>query len=207
VKGDLGAAGVSAAILVGGRSRRMGRNKALLTLEPSGPSVIERAVGALREVTDHIMIVGADPSAYTFLGLPWVDDRVPGTGPLGGIQAALSATRGDRVLVTACDMPFLNPILLRAMVAWPHDYDVLLPRVTELQPLHAIYTRSCLPIIEQQLARREYRLTGWFDRVNVVVIEQATVEQYDPDLRSCVNLNTPADLAAARRSAPQSNLW
>ncbi len=191
---------LSTAILVGGQSRRMGTNKALLTLAPSGPTVIELVVCAVRQVTDDIALVGPHPDRVAYPDLPWVTDETSGAGPLAGIQAALTHARHESVLVVACDMPFLNPALLRYMISQPRDYDILVPEIDQrLQPLHAIYRRSCLPIIGRFLDRGENRVQGWFPEAKVMVIPEPIVARHDPSLRSCLNLNTPADLALARR--------
>lgn len=191
---------LSAAILVGGQSRRMGANKALLTLTPNGPTVIDLVVRAVRQVTADIALVGMQLDRAGYPDLPWVTEETPGAGPLAGIQAALIHARNDQVLIVACDIPFLNSELLRYMVAQPRDYDVLLPEIGQrLHPMHAIYRRSCLPTIERYLERGESRVQGWFPEARVVVIPESVVAQHDPALHSCLNLNTPADLALASR--------
>ena len=192
---------LTAAILVGGQSRRMGVNKALLLIAPDGTTVVESVVRKVRQVADEIVLVGADNvvADYAFLDLPWIADIVPGIGPLGGIHAALIETGNPHLLVTACDMPFLNVSLLRYMAARLRDYDVLVPVLGQAQPLHAIYARTCLPLIEESLQSGRYKVSGWFDRANVRTIEQSVVERYDPDLRSSFNVNTPEDLAVARK--------
>lgn len=196
--GRVGADPLTGAILVGGGSRRMGTNKALLHLEPGGPTVIETVFQTLRRLMDDVVLVGNPTDDYAFLELAWFPDRMPNAGPLAGIQAALTGSRTDHVLVVACDMPFLNIELLRFMADQPRTYDVLVPEMGQVQPLHAIYARSCLPIIERHLAAGNLRTTGWFVEVDVRVIAQRVVEQHDPGLRSSFNLNTPEDLDVAR---------
>lgn len=190
---------LAAAILVGGQSRRMGTNKALLRLAPDGLTVIELVVAAVQHVTTEVVLVGAQPDQAGYPKLPWVPDDPTGIGPLGGIQAALASAHHDRLLIVACDMPFLEPALLRYMAAQPPDYDLLLPEIgQQLQPMHAIYHRSSLPVITRHLAGGDYRVQGWFGEANLTVIPETTVAQHDPSLHSCLNLNTPADLALAR---------
>jgi molybdopterin-guanine dinucleotide biosynthesis protein A len=191
---------LTAAILVGGQSRRMGTNKALATIHPDGTTVVESVVRALRQVADEIVLVGSDGVAgnYTFLDLPWVADIFPGTGPLGGIHSALTGTGNSHLLVVACDMPFLNVDLLRHMMSLPRDYDVLVPVIGQPQPLHAVYARSCVPLIAESLNQGRYKVSGWFKSANVRTIEESVVAQFDPSLRSSFNVNTPEDLALAR---------
>jgi molybdopterin-guanine dinucleotide biosynthesis protein A len=191
--------GLTAAVLVGGHSRRMGTNKALLTFGTDGTTVVESLVHKLSQVADKIVLVGMDPAAYAFLDLPWIDDLVPGSGPLGGIYSALMETGSPRVLVTACDMPFLNVRLLQYMAALPRDYDVLVPVLEQTQPLHAIYARSCLPLIDQSLQSGRYTVTGWFGNANVRTMERSILERYDSSLRSCFNMNTREDVEWANQ--------
>lgn len=187
---------LTGAILSGGASRRMGRAKALLTLEPGGPALIELVAARLGEITDHLIVVGGVPLSV-LPDVPRIPDAVAGQGPLGGIHAALAAANGSRVIVVACDMPFLNVNLLRYMVSLPEDADVIVPVTDRPQPLHAIYSPACLPHIEECLRDGNNRVTGWFDRVRVREIDRVTVAHYDPDLLSCFNMNTPEDLANA----------
>jgi molybdopterin-guanine dinucleotide biosynthesis protein A len=181
----------------------MGQDKALVTLAPGGPTVVEMVAEAVRAVTSEIVLVGAESPGHAFLGLPQVADVFPGTGALGGIYSALAAASCSHVLVVACDMPFLNAGLLRYMASRPRDNDVLVPVVDRPQPLHAIYARSCLPLIEQRLRSGEYKAAGWFDDADVRTIEREIIAQYDPDLHSCFNMNTPEDFAFAKEVLTQ----
>ncbi len=191
--------GLAAAILVGGRSRRMGENKALIRLDPHGPSVIETVVQRLGAVTGDIVLVGSTPEDIAFLGLHHISDQTPGIGALGGIQAALGATASPHILIVACDMPFLSVNLLQHMAALPRDYDALVPMLDRPQPLHAIYARNCLPHIDRSIHSGDYRATGWLSGANVRSIDRDTMRRHDPTLLSCFNMNTPADVAHARR--------
>jgi len=194
---------LAAAILVGGQSRRMGQDKALLRLTPVGPMVVETVAQAVRAVTDEIMLVGMETSACVFPGLPQVADTLPGAGPLTGIHAALAASDRSHLLVVACDMPFLNPVLLRYMATLPRDYDALVPVLDRPQPLHAIYARTCLPVIEAHLREGDFKVTGWYEDANVRRIDRETMARYDPDGLSCFNMNTPEDLEFARQVVAQ----
>lgn len=193
---------LSAAILVGGQSRRMGRTKALLRLDPDGPTVVETIARTLDEIAEEVLLVGEAPAAdYAFLGLRQVPDLVPGAGALGGIHAAVRAARHACVLVVACDMPFLNPALLRYMASLPRGWDALVPLLGQTQTAHAIYARSALPLIEASLAARRFRTTSWFARGSIRIVPRAAIAAIDPSLRSTFNMNAPEDLALARRLA------
>jgi len=199
---------LSAAILAGGLSRRMGADKALLRLVPDGPTLIERVVSAVRAVADELLIVAND-DRLAHLGLPIVPDAYLGAGSLGGIYSAVAAAAHDHCLVVACDMPFLSASLLRAMAAEPRDYDVLAPYLVVgenrqgggkgvYETLHAIYGRAALPAMREQLEAENYRIVGFFPQVRVQPLPETYLRRHDPDLRSIFNANTPERLAEAR---------
>jgi molybdopterin-guanine dinucleotide biosynthesis protein A len=199
---------LSAAVLAGGMSRRMGRDKALETI--AGRTLLERAVDAVRDVTTDVSIIGRR-DAYLGCGVPVIADDYPGAGPLGGIATALRHSRREFVLVVACDLPFLSVPLLRAMAALPRTYDVLLPvtaaaerhqdgEVTR-QTLHAIYRRSCRARFDACLERGERQVVAALAGLDVRELPESWLREYDPDLQSLMNTNRPADLIAARNLA------
>lgn len=187
--------GISGAVLVGGKSRRMGRDKALLAV--GGQPLLQRVVEALREVTDELLLVGVGAERYAWLGGRAVDDLVPGGGPLAGIYTALSVARHSHCLVVACDMPFLNTDLLRYMRQQAMGWDAVVPRLRGwwLEPLHAVYARSCLKPAERMLESGNLCILDLFPLVRTRYLETHEVALFDPGGRSFVNLNTLTDLA------------
>ena len=202
---------ISAAILAGGQSRRMGTDKALLRLLPGDPTLIERVAAAVGAVAAETLLVAND-DRYASLGLRTVPDAYPGAGALGGIYSAVVAAAHEHCLVVACDMPFLAVPLLRALAAEPRDYDVLAPYLPVAEgaenrqsdaggvyeTLHALYGRGALPAMREQLDAGRYKIVGFFPRVRVRAYPVAAVRRHDPALRSFFNVNTPARLAEAR---------
>lgn len=197
---------LSAAILAGGQSSRMGRDKALIPLPPDGVPMIEVVLNRIRDVADDVIVVAND-DRLAHLGARIVPDLFPGTGTLGGIHAALKGARYDHCLVVACDMPFLSPGLLAYMSGLERSFDVLAP-VTPgeskqgksgfiFQTLHAIYAQNCVPSIETRLVAGDNRVIGFFDDVRVQSIDADECRRWDPMLRSFLNLNTPESLAVA----------
>jgi molybdopterin-guanine dinucleotide biosynthesis protein A len=187
-------------ILAGGRSTRMGTNKALLRLSPGGHAVIEQAVSRLVEAGfAPDLLVTNTPHEYAFLGVAMVPDDVPGAGPLGGILTALNHSPYERVLVVACDMPMLNPMLLRYMASLPGDYDALIPRWTEvpgrkrLETLHAIYSRRCIDPIRERIRAGELKVAALVDDIRVRYLDEEEMRRYDPGMQSFRNVNTPED--------------
>ena len=190
----------SAAILAGGRSSRLGRDKALLEL--GGEPLLARAVRLLRAVVDEVIVVGPAERAAVVPGVRIVPDERPGVGPLGGIASALRATEAPYLLVVATDMPLLNVDLLRYLLSLAPGHDIVLPRVEgRTQQLHAVYSRACLPLIDAQLARDDFKIDRFFAQARVRLVEEDEARRFDPDLLSFRNINTEADWQAVQRIA------
>lgn len=183
---------VTGAVLAGGASRRMGCNKAFLELV--GKPLIVRVLDRLAGVCAEVLIVASDIPLYAPLGVPVVADRFPGVGVLGGLHAGLQAASYDLVLAVGCDMPFLNPDLLRAFVAWADGYDVVAFRRGEhVETLHAVYRRTCLEPMEQAIRSGERRIISFFTHVRVRYLTPEEAFPLDPHLRSLYNVNTPEE--------------
>ena len=189
---------VSGVIQAGGRSVRMGGEpKALMTI--GGQPIIERVMRAVAPTVDDLLIVTNTPELYAFLGLPMIPDALPGHGSLGGIYSGLRAVSAEAAFTVACDMPFLSPAVARLVVARAGEADVVIPRVGgQLQALHALYTKACLPHVEEHLRAGRLKVSGFFDRVTVLEIAEEEVRRLDDPVRAFMNVNTPAELEHAR---------
>ena len=208
---------LSAAVLAGGQSRRMGTDKALLPLVAGGQPMLGMVLERLSAVADDVFVVANDEARYAPLGARVVPDLRRDVGALGGIQAAITSSAHEHCLVVACDMPFLSLPLLRRMAGEPRDYDILVPLLPGesrqrgdslvFQTLHAIYSKRCLPFIEKRIAEGNKQVVGFFEDVRVRALDLAEVRRWDPELRSFFNVNTAeALLVAARVSAlPERN--
>jgi molybdenum cofactor guanylyltransferase len=184
-------------ILAGGQSSRMGANKALL--EFGGEPLIGRVARQFTTWFEQVVVVTNTPDQYTFLNLPMTSDRIPGLGPLGGLEAGLTASRFEHAFFAACDMPFLNEGLIRYLVAQAPGYDIVVPRIgDEYEPMHAIYARSCLPVITANLDERRLKLLRIFDAVRVRTVETSEITTFGAPERLFFNCNTPEDLEQAR---------
>ena len=194
---------VSALILAGGRSRRMGRDKAFLSLpgdESHAPqlSFAEQLGTLLASFCQEVILVAREPAQCAGQKLPAVRvvfDETPDYGPLMGLYSGLRAIRTSHALVVAVDMPFVQPALLTFLLAQPLSEAILMPVVAETpQVLFAIYPRTLLPLIEGRLrtGRRDPR--SLLDLAPVRYIPEAQLRQIDPQLRSFINMNTPEDL-------------
>jgi molybdopterin-guanine dinucleotide biosynthesis protein A len=186
---------VSAAIIAGGKSKRMGQDKAWIELD--GEPLITRVANVLAKVADEVIVVANEPR-YASLGLRVVKDRYPEGGALGGIATGVGAASHDTVLVAACDMPFLSAEVWRLLVEHIGDADVVIPRIGgEYETLHAIYTKACLPHMARALAENRLRVIAFFDQVRVKAVEESELRGVDPELRAFTNVNTPEELASA----------
>ena len=195
---------VSGVVLAGGASRRMGRDKALLELD--GQPLLRVVIARLAAVCAEVLVVAGEADLYAGMGAPVVTDRFPGVGALGGLHAGLDAASFDLALVVGCDMPFLDPVVLRAFVAWADGYDVaLLRRGEQVDPLHAAYRRTCLPAIEDAIRAGKRRIISFFPQVRVRYVTAAEATQLDPALRSFRNVNTPQEWEAAREQWAMGN--
>jgi len=189
---------VSVVILAGGRSRRLGMDKALLKLD--GEWLLERIANALASLSEELLVVVDDPDKLGHLGLRTVEDVRRGLGPLGGIYSGLRAMRHERGLFVACDMPLLNLDLLRYMVSLSRDFDVVIPRIGDnVEPLHAVYSKACAMPVAHLLEQGDLRIVHFFPRVRVRHVEQAEVDVFDPQHWSFFNINTADDLERARQ--------
>jgi molybdopterin-guanine dinucleotide biosynthesis protein A len=185
------------AIQAGGQSRRMQRDKGLVPL--NGRPLIEHLLERVRPLGDEILITTNQPQDYAYLDLPMAADETPGAGALVGLHTALKAAHGERVLVLACDMPFVNVPLLKHLLELSVDVDIVVPRWQDiLQTLHAVYRRSaCLPAIEQVLEQGLKRVISFYPQVEVRDISEQEILRFDPGGLSFFNVNTPEELQEA----------
>jgi molybdenum cofactor guanylyltransferase len=195
IRADQAVAGI---VLAGGRSRRMGQDKALLRVG-GGPPLISLVVDRLRALVGEVIVVTSDGARLGALPARIVPDVYADAGPLSGIYSGLLATDRERALVTACDMPFLSSRLLAYLLQVSGSHDVVLPRLVSgfLEPLHAVYSQTCREVFRRQLDAGRYSAIGYLDQVKVRYVEEAELRRFDPELRSFFNVNTQADLERA----------
>ncbi len=201
-------------ILAGGKSSRMGTDKAFLDFD--GETLLDRALGAMGAVCDRVAIVG-DPAKFTKYasaetgsksGLRYqraVPDTFPECGPLGGIHAALTHSDAELNLILAVDMPFVSPQLLAFLftAAEAGDAVITVPRSGKgLQPLCAVYRREFSAVAERALRAGKYKVDAAFSKVSIRIIEESELEEAGFSERSFFNVNTPQDIAAAEHRSP-----
>ena len=178
----------------------MGRDKALLLL-PGNQAVtfLEHLASLLSASCAETLIVTRDQAhalGYAFPGVRITFDKTPGQGPLMGLYSGLSAIHTRHALVAAVDMPFVQPAVLSFLLSQPlAPHTLLVPVVHNVpQVLLAIYPRSVLPLIEEQLQQGRRDLRCLLEVAPVQYIEEAQLRQVDPELRSFININTPEEL-------------
>jgi molybdopterin-guanine dinucleotide biosynthesis protein A len=190
---------ISAVVLAGGKSTRLGKDKSLLLLD--GEPLLARVVRRLSALSDDLIVMTNDPARYEPLALParLVSDERPGVGVLMGLYTGLKVASYSRALAVACDMPFLNLPLLRYMVPLADGYDVVVPQQNGfLEPLHAIYGKNCLPAMLRRLKQGRRQIISFFDDVRVRCVGQADIDRFDPLHLSFLNVNTPEDWRRAQ---------
>ena len=184
--------GVTGVILAGGHSSRMGSNKALLPHR--GATLIEGIYRMLAELFEEVILVTDTPEQYQFLPCPKVPDLFPGKGVLAGIHAGLLRSREPAIFVVACDMPHLNAELIRHLISLSEGVDFVYPMSAGgFEPLHALYGKGCLPVLEELLKSDEKRVISLLPRVRVREVPPEEVALFDPEFASFVNINTPDD--------------
>jgi len=188
-------------ILAGGKSSRLGRNKALQFLE--GKSLIQRVVERLEVLSTEIIIVtagGESMPCSSTVTVKTVSDVYAGRGPLVGLYSGLTASTCHHSVVVGCDMPFLSIGLLEYMSHSSSAFDVVVPRIEDrVEPLCAVYSTSCLPAIRDLLERDELRINRLFNMVKVKYVGEAEINRFDPEHLSFFNINSRADLVRARQ--------
>jgi len=185
-------------ILAGGKGVRFGGNKALTRM--NGNSLIEWIIETYRELFGEILISTNDPPAYAFTGINTVRDVIPHGGPLVGIYSSLGESGNELAFVSACDMPFIRPSLIRHMADVSEGYDVVIPSLSEgmLEPLHALYRKTCLPAMKRAVDGHKRRVVSFFPEVRVYTMGREEIARHDPDLLSFFNINTREDLDRAK---------
>lgn len=179
-------------ILSGGKSSRMGENKAFLRVD--GERLIDRQVRLFRELFRQMIIVTGAPLDYLDQDATIVTDILPDKGALGGIYTGLFFAAEEHAFVAACDMPFLNRAFLEHMIRQAAGYDIVVPAPPDgLQPLHAIYGRRCLPVIKNLLERNRLQIKELYPSQRLLEIPPAVLGSFDPAGRMFLNINTPED--------------
>jgi len=197
---------ITGIVLGGGQSRRMGCDKRRLEWE--GEPFLDRVSRVMNALFDEVIVVSAKTD-YDCSHLPvrLVTDKIPRKGSLGGLYTGLIEAKTPYVFVVACDMPFLQKeCISRICLSFDID-DVLVVKLSSgIQPLHACYSKGCLPIIENMIQKEDLKIQNLISHssLKVGIIEESVFDDLDLYRRSFMNINTPADLEFARKMGSSS---
>jgi molybdenum cofactor guanylyltransferase len=192
---------ITGIILAGGKGTRLGANKPQMKIGKS--HLIDRVIDTLSQYTQSILIVISedqpDPAKFAAPGARVVKDIYAGKGPLGGIYTGLTHAETGYSLVVGCDTPFLHSGLVRYLIDGTPGFDAVAPRIGwMIHPLHAMYSKSCLPSIEALIREGQLQTIKLFNLVNTRYVTEEEIDLFDPDHLSFMNINTEDDLQKAR---------
>lgn len=194
---------ISGIILAGGLATRMnGANKAFL--EIGGQRIIDGLLKTYGQLFREIIISARQKEPFAELGCKVAQDSFKARSSLTGIHAGLLAATGRHAFVAACDAPFLKKELLAALLKEvSEEADVIIPLKEDgyFEPLCAVYSKSCLPHIEEQMGREDYKIINFFPHVRVKPVPVSELRQADPKFLSFRNVNTPEELHLSRKLA------
>jgi molybdopterin-guanine dinucleotide biosynthesis protein A len=183
---------VAAIVLAGGKSSRMGCDKALLPLGKS--TVIKVVIERLHDVCEDVLVVTSPERPYQNLNAQVVFDVMPDKNCLGGLYTGLLRSPRNVNFACACDMPMILPAVVRYLLEQIPGFDVVIPHAAGgYEPLCAVYTKACLPHIEQQLGENNLRMVDWLKHVRTRIVAEQELRKLDPELLSLCNLNTEDD--------------
>lgn len=179
---------ISVIILAGGKSQRMGQDKAVLKLPRSQETLLEHTIKLAEQITQQILIVTSKRKVY-HAKYPVLHDIIPHIGPLGGLYTGLSIVSTVLSLVLPVDMPLLNlKIISRLLAAVEDEYTIIIARHGRfIEPLVGIYPRAALPVIETMIKNKDYKLHSLFRYTATVYVDF-------PDSKPFLNINTQSDL-------------
>jgi len=185
-------------ILAGGKSQRMGKNKAFI--DSGGIPLFERVYRVFKEIFSEIIIVANDAGPFERYEAILQMDIILDKGAIGGLYTGLFHSSNYHAFCSACDMPLLNPHVIKYMADKRDSYDVIVPKTHDgLHPLHAIYSKRCLNPMRQLFDGGDLRIVNFFHQVRVKYIEEIEIREFDPHMRSLINVNTEEEMEAVRK--------
>ena len=185
--------GISGVVLTGGKSSRYGINKAYVKV--CGTPMIVKVIDVMRQLFKNIVLITNDPEEYASLGLSMYEDIVKGLGPLGGIYTALMSIKEEAGFFVACDMPFIRKELIEYMIEVGSGFDAVVPRLEDkMEPLHAIYSKECIPAIKRVIDNGEFQVNKIYPKISIRYVDREEIARFDPEFKSFFNINRPDDL-------------
>lgn len=199
---------VTGVVLAGGKSRRMGEDKRFLTVGEE--TLLMRTTSVMVQLFPEVLVIIAQDSPPLMVsGCVVHRDLIADCGSLGGLYTGLAKATGDRIFVVACDMPFLNPDMIRWFIGRDPAADIVMARLPSgVQPLHALYGKRVLPVLERMAISRELKIQQIVSEpsLHTTFVSPSEWGEQDPLSLSFQNVNTPADLEAARAALRKRSL-
>ena len=186
-------------ILSGGKSLRMGENKAFIQFE--GIPIVKRIYDLFRGLFQETIIVTNQKELFSDFDSKIFNDLIPDRGVLGGLYTGIFFSTFPYSFCVACDMPFIKKAVVQYLIENTEGYDAIVPRTSDgLQPLHAIYSKNCLDPIKKIMEKGNYKVIDFYDMVKVKIIEEDHFIFLDPFRESFINVNTPEELFFIKRN-------
>lgn len=193
----------------GGKSTRMGRDKALVPF--LGMTLIEYILHQTKGLGQDTIIITNSPDDYRFLHLPLFPDVIPDWGALGGLYSAIFHAPQKNCLVLACDMPFVNLPMLEHFFSLLPGHDAVIPHLDPTgnkmpvfaEPFRAVYRKTCLEPIKAAMDAGQRRVISFFNQAHIRFVTRTEIEPFDPDLKTFFNVNTPEELLKAEQLAQE----
>ena len=190
---------INAYIIAGGKSIRFRSDKSLY--EFNGKPLIKHVVDAVSPVFKSVSIISNDTEKFSFLGLNTIPDIIPDLGPIGGIYTALTHSAGKSIFAFACDTPFIDKRFIEYMTLKIKGFDIIVPSISDrYEPLHTIYSSSCLPHILKLINSGDRKIINFFDSMKLLKITEEEIRKFDPELKLFKNINYFEDIEKLGRA-------
>jgi molybdopterin-guanine dinucleotide biosynthesis protein A len=190
---------ISGIILSGGKSIRMGQNKAFIKID--GVPIINRISDLFKELFQETIIVTNQKEIFKDFDSKIYSDLIPNKGALGGLYTGIFFSSFYYSFCVGCDMPFIKKSLVQYIIKNIEDEDVIVPRTKDgLQPLHAIYSKKCLDPIKSAIEKGKFKIIDFYELVKVKIVEENAFISLDPFKESFFNVNTPGELFCLGRN-------
>lgn len=196
---------ITGVILAGGLSSRYGKDKAFLMI--NGTPLIERTAEKMKKIFQEVILISNEKKRLSYLGLPVFEDIKKGLGPLGGIYTGLLSMSNEMGFFIACDMPFIDEGLVRYMTDIRDNYWAVVPSVgNEIEPLHAVYSKSCLSAIENLIKANTYQVRLFYGHINIKYVKEDEIKKFTSPEQVFLNINTPDEYSRIGRLIKKQNV-
>jgi molybdopterin-guanine dinucleotide biosynthesis protein A len=190
---------ITGIILSGGKSTRMGENKAFIQIE--GVPIIKRIYDLFKQLFQEVIIVTNQKELFSNFDSKIYSDLIPGKGALGGLYTGIVFSSSHHSFCVACDMPFIRESVVQYLIENIDDEDVIVPRTKDgLQPLHAIYSKNCAEPIRKIIEEGKSKIIDLYRQVNVKIVDEKDFLCLDPGRASFINVNTHEELLSIRKN-------